>query len=137
MAPVPFSFGTENIGVKLLRMVVVRIRILFDRKSRNESSISEVPSVVNADGRAKVQRFSKNGCMPWRRLPGRNTGRFFPQEGRKMEAEGLERRASLALKEVLQKETLVLSLGAKLNIALLASVYGWFANNETVHLGVL
>ena len=54
-----------------------------------------------------------------------------------MEAEGLERRASLALKEVLQKETMVLSLGAKLNIALLSSVYGWFANNETVHLGVL
>ena len=35
------------------------------------------------------------------------------------------------------KETLVVSLGAKLNITKLAAVYDWFANNETVHLASL
>lgn len=62
---------------------------------------------------------------------------FYRKIGEDLEADGLPKKAVANLKQALMKETLVVSLGAKLNISKLTAVYDWFANNETVHLASL
>ena len=120
---------------------------LFDRDSRTAPSEFEVFYVDNSDGREKTYQygFSIQGSEiqeEWlytKAKTARNDYRtvFYRKKGEELEAEGLPRKAVENLKEALQKEALIVSLGAKLNIARLTAVYDWFANTETVHLATL
>lgn len=120
---------------------------LFDRDSRNEPSEFEVFYVDNSDGREKTYQYGfviqgTEILEEWlysKAKTARNAYRtiFYRKKGEEIEADGLPKKAVANLKEALLKETLIVSLGAKLNITKLTAVYDWFANNETVHLATL
>ena len=120
---------------------------LFDRESRNEPSEFEVFYVDNSDGREKTYQYgfvirgtevleewlyakAKTSRMDYRTI-------FYRKKDEELEADGLPRKAVENLKQALMKETLIVSLGAKLNIPRLATVYDWFVNTEAVHLSTL
>lgn len=123
------------------------IPYLFDRGSRNEPSEFEVFYVDNSDGREKTYQYgfviqgaeileewlyskAKTARTEYRTI-------FYRKKGEELEADGLPKKAVANLREALQKETLIVSLGAKLKIAILTAVYDWFSNCETVHLATL
>lgn len=120
---------------------------LFDRESREKPSEFEVFYVDQTDGKEKSYQYgfviqgaeileewlyskAKTSRSEYRTI-------FYRKKGEELEADGLAKKAVSNLKEALQKETLIVSLGAKLNIPALTAVYNWFANNETVHLVTL
>lgn len=120
---------------------------LFDRESRDNPSEFEVFYIDQTDGKEKTYQYgfvirgaeileewlyskAKTSRSDYRTI-------FYRKKGEELEADGLAKKAVSNLKEALQKETLIVSLGAKLNIPVLAAVYNWFANNETVHLATL
>lgn len=116
---------------------------LFDRESRDKPSEFEVFYVDQTNGREKTYQYGfviqnteimeewlyskAKTSLDYRTI-------FYRKKGEALEADGLGKKAVANLKEALQKETLIVSLGAKLNIALLTAVYNWFTNCETVHL---
>lgn len=120
---------------------------LFDRESRDKPSEFEVFYVDQTDGKEKSYQYgfviqnteileewlfskAKTSRSEYRTI-------FYRKKGEELEADGLAKKSVSNLKEALQKETLIVSLGAKLNIPLLTAVYNWFANNETIHLATL
>lgn len=120
---------------------------LFDRESRNEPSEFEVFFVDNSDGKERTYQYgfvlqgsevleewlyskAKTSRTEYRTI-------FYRKKGEELETDGLNKKAVENLKEALMKETLIVSLGAKLNITKLTMVYDWFANSETVHLAAL
>lgn len=120
---------------------------LFDRDSRTAPSEFEVFFVDNSDGREKTYQYgfviqgseileewlyskAKTARTDYRTI-------FYRKKGEELEADGLSKKAVENLKEALQKETLIVSLGAKLNVDKLIVIYDWFVNAETIHLVTL
>ena len=120
---------------------------LFDRDSRTSPSEFEVFYVDSSDGREKTYQygFTIQGSeileeWLYSKAKTARTGYrtiFYRKKGEELEADGLPRKAVENLKEALQMETLIVSLGAKLNIAKLTAVYDWFLGSETIHLATL
>lgn len=120
---------------------------LFNCESRYEPSEFEVFYVDHSDGKEKTYQYgfviqgtevleewlytkAKTARTKYRTV-------FYRRKDEELEADGLPKKAVENLKEALMNETLVVSLGAKLNIGKLTAVYDWFANCETAHLAAL
>ena len=117
---------------------------LFDKESRNEPSEFEVFYVDSTDEKEKTYQYgfvlsgtevieewlyskAKTNRKDYRTI-------FYRKKGEELETNGLPRKAVINLQNALMKETLIISLGAKLNISKLAQVYDWFSKNEAIHL---
>ena len=120
---------------------------LFDRTSREAPSEFEVFYVDDSDGREKTYQYGfvmkgsdvQEEWLYTKAKTARNSYKsvFYRKKGEELETEGLPKRAVENLKAALMPETLIVSLGAKLNIPKLSAVYEWFSRNETVHLETL
>ena len=120
---------------------------MFDRDSRNEPSEFEVFFMDASDTRERTYQYGfvilgSEILEEWLYSKARSSRSayrtiFYRKKGEELETDGLPKKTVENLKEALQKETLIVSLGAKLNIAKLKAVYDWFVNNETVHLASL
>ena len=120
---------------------------LFDRVSREEPSEFEVFYVDDSDGKGKTYQYGfvllgSEVLEEWlysKAKTARNSYRtvFYRKKGEEPEMDGLPKKAVQNLKAALMPETLIVSLGAKLNIPKLSSVYEWFSRNETIHLETL
>lgn len=120
---------------------------LFDRTSREEPSEFEVFYVDDSDGKGKTYQYGfvllgSEVLEEWlysKAKTARNSYRtvFYRKKGEELEMDGLPKKAAQNLKAALMPETLIVSLGAKLNIPKLSSVYEWFSRNETIHLETL
>lgn len=117
---------------------------LFDRKSREEPSIFEVFYTSDENGKEKTVQYGfaikgseiQEEWLYTKAKTARNTYRtvFYRKNGEVLKTDGLPRVAADNLKAALMPETLIVSLGAKLNIARLSDVFDWFSRNETFHL---
>ena len=123
---------------------VKAIPYLFDRASREEPSEFEVFYVDDSEGRGKTYQYGfvlrgsevQEEWLYTKAKTARNSYRtvFYRKNGEELEADGLPKKAVANLKAALMPETLIVSLGAKLNIPKLSAVFEWFSRNETVHL---
>ena len=117
---------------------------LFDRDSRNQPSEFEVFYVDNADEKERTYQYGfvlqgTEVLEEWLYSKAKTSKKdyrtiFYRKKGEDLEADGLPRKAVTNLKNALLKETLIVSLGAKLNIPKLTQVYDWFSKNEAIHL---
>ena len=121
------------------------IPFLFDENSRNQETTFEVFYVDNAEQTGKIYQY---GCSlkdsevveEWlysKAKTARNTYRtiFYRKSGEELEMNGFGKNHVENIKSALNKESLIVSLGAKLRIAKLKKVRDWFLENEVVNFG--
>lgn len=141
-----FNFGGEEdsrrkTGNHYLRV----IPFLFDEKSRDEETVFEVFYVDNADNSGKIYQYGfaikKDEIIEeWlysKAKTARNNYRtvFYRKKGEELEMNGFSKSHVENIKASLNKETLIVSLGARLRVAKLKKVRDWFLNNEILDFG--
>lgn len=118
---------------------------LFDKDSKNEPSTFEVFFIDNKDEKEKTYQygFSLLGnevVEEWlysKAKTARNSFRkiFYRRAVEDLDLEGLGRQAAKNVEAALEKETLIVSLGAKLKIEKLKRIRDWFVSNEVLDFG--
>lgn len=118
---------------------------LFDEKSRDEETVFEVFYVDNAENSGEIYQygFALKGdevVEEWLYTKA-DTARskyktvFCRKKGEELEVKGLSKSHVENIKASLNKETLIVSLGAKLRVPILEKVSNWFLNNEIHNFG--
>lgn len=141
-----FNFGDEDERRRKTGDAYVRVTpFLFDEESRNEETTFEVFYVDNSEDTGKTYQYGfslKNGEVveEWlysKAKTARNKYRtiFYRKKGEELEMNGFSKNHVENIKVSLNKESLIVSLGAKLRIAKLKKVRDWFLNNEIVDFG--
>lgn len=118
---------------------------LFDEKSRSGETIFEVFYIDNSENTGKTYQYGfslKNDEVveEWlysKAKTARNRYRtiFYRKKGEDLEMNGFSKNHVENIKASLNKESLIVSLGAKLRIEKLKKVRDWFLNNEIVNFG--
>lgn len=121
------------------------IPFLFDEKSRDEETVFEVFYVDNAEDSGKIYQYGfslkKDEVVEeWlysKAKTARNNYRtvFYRKKGEELEMNGFSKNHVENIKASLNKETLIVSLGARLRVAKLKKVRDWFLNNEILDFG--
>ena len=121
------------------------IPFLFDENSRNQETTFEVFYVDNAEQTGKIYQYGfslkdSEVVEEWlysKAKTARNTYRtiFYRKSGEELEMNGFGKNHVENIKSALNKESLIVSLGAKLRIAKLKKVRDWFLENEVVNFG--
>ena len=121
------------------------IPFLFDENSRNQETTFEVFYVDNAEQTGKIYQYGfslkdSEVVEEWlysKAKTARNTYRtiFYCKSGEELEMNGFGKNHVENIKSALNKESLIVSLGAKLRIAKLKKVRDWFLENEVVNFG--
>lgn len=141
-----FNFGGETESRRRRENDYLKvIPFLFDEKSRDEETVFEVFYVDNAENSGKIYQYGfsikKDEVIEeWlysKAKTARNNYRtiFYRKKGEELEMNGFSKNYVEIIKESLNKETLIVSLGAKLRIAKLKKVRDWFLNNEVLDFG--
>jgi AAA15 family ATPase/GTPase len=141
-----FKFGGENESRQKKDSDYVRVSpFLFDGKSKNEESVFEVFFVDHSENTGRTYQYGfalRNDEVEEEWLYSKaKTARhsykpiFYRKAGEEIEVDGLPTNAIENIKVALEKETLIVSLGAKLKIAKLKKVRDWFLNNAVVDFG--
>lgn len=117
---------------------------LFDHFSCNEPSSFEVFFTLPGDSTQRVYQYGfairKAEVVEEWLFTKAKTSRnyrtvFYREKGEDLDLSGIPQKMSELLRMTLQKETLIVSLGAKLNIATLAAVRDWFVSSRTIDFG--
>lgn len=117
---------------------------LLDAHSPNEVSSFEVYFIVSENNRVKTYNYgftigSDGVHEEWLNYQTKSSRgdykRVFYREGETLDLSGIAGKSQENVRIALEKETLVVSLGAKLKIASLKCVQDWFLNNELVDFG--
>lgn len=116
---------------------------LFDSKSKDAESLFEVYFIDSEENGAKTYNYgftvNSNGvCEEWlnrKTRTSRDFKRIFYRSEKELDFSGLPTKSHENLKIALEKETLVVSLGAKLKIEKLKLVENWFWFNEIANFG--
>ena len=121
------------------------IPFLFDENSRDAETIFEVFYVDNSEDTGKTYQYGfslKGGEVveEWlysKAKTARNTYRtvFYRKKGEELEMNGFSKNHVENITAALNRESLIVSLGAKLRIAKLKKVRDWFLGNEVVNFG--
>jgi len=141
-----FKFGGENDSRQKSDSTFLKVTpFLFDLKSRQQESTFEVFFVDNAENTGKIYQYGfalKNDEVveEWlysKAKTARNKYKtiFYRKKGEELEMNGLPKRSMENIRVALEKETLIVSLGAKLKIVKLKKVRDWFLNNEVMDFG--
>lgn len=141
-----FKFGDEDEKRRKKEDAYQKvIPFLFDENSRDRESTFEVFYVDNSEDTEKTYQygFSLKGSEvveEWlysKAKTARNTYRtiFYRKAGEGLEINGFSKNQVENIKSALNKESLVVSLGAKLRVAKLKKVRDWFLGNEVVDFG--
>lgn len=141
-----FKFGDENEGYRKSEKKYIEVTpFLFDDNSRNGETSFEVFYVDNLENTGKIYQygFVLNGrevVEEWlysKAKTARNKYRtiFYRKAGEELEINGIPKRQIENIKASLNKESLIVSLGAKLRIEKLKKVRDWFLKNEVISFG--
>lgn len=116
---------------------------LFDSKSKNEPSTFEVFFVDNSNDKYKVFQYgfslnSEEVLEEWLYTKAKTSSSyktiFYRKKGEETDYSGIKKNKD-NIELALEKETLIVSLGAKLKIDILKTVREWFLKNEIVDFG--
>lgn len=141
-----FNFGDEDVRRRKTGEAYVKVTpFLFDEESRNEETTFEVFYVDNTEDTGKTYQYGfslKNDEVveEWlysKAKTARNKYRtiFYRKKGEELEMNGFSKNHVENIKASLNKESLIVSLGAKLRITKLKKVRDWFLSNEIVDFG--
>lgn len=117
---------------------------LFDSKSKNAESSFEVYFIDSEENGAKTYNYgftinSLGVCEEWLNYKSKTSRgdykRIFYRNGNEYDFSGIPTKSQENLKIALEKETLVVSLGAKLKISKLKFIRDWFLNNDFADFG--
>lgn len=118
---------------------------LYDEKSRNEETTFEVFYVDNSEDTGRIYQYGfslkdNEVVEEWlysKAKTARNNYRtvFYRKKDEELEMNGFGKSHVENIKSALNKESLIVSLGAKLRIEKLKKVRDWFLNNVTVDFG--
>ena len=138
-----FAFGGESDNKQVKKMPAKPF--LFDVESKSAPSIFEVLFIDSEDSRERTYQygFSLQGTEvveEWlytKAKTARNNYKcvFYRKKGEELQADGLTAKNLELLKIALEKEVLIVSLGAKLKITKLKVVRDWFLKNDVIDFG--
>lgn len=141
-----FKFGGENDGRQKGDSEYIKVNpFLFDTTSREGESTFEVFFIDNSDTTGKIYQYgfalqNDEVVEEWfysKAKTARNRYKtiFYRKKGTDLEMYGLPKSSVENINAALEKETLIVSLGAKLKISKLKRVRDWFVNNEVADFG--
>lgn len=141
-----FNFGGEEDSRRKKENDYPKVTpFLFDEKSCDEETTFEVFYVDNAENSGKVYQYGfslkrDEVVEEWlysKAKTARNNYRtiFYRKKGEELEINGFSKNHVENIKASLNKETLIVSLGAKLRVAKLKKVRDWFLNNDILDFG--
>lgn len=139
-----FAYGGEEMGKKDKTDFIEPTPFLFDADSHDSESSFEVYFVDLEKNGAKSYHYgftvNKNGIgEEWLNVrpksSRRDFKRIFYRNGDDLDLTGIARKNQDNIRVALEKETLVVSLGAKLKIAKLKFIRDWFMGNEFANFG--
>lgn len=117
---------------------------LFDAESANAESSFEVYFIDSEENGAKTYNYgfaidNEGVCEEWLNYKAKSSRgeykRIFYRNREEYDFTGIPAKSQENLKIALEKETLVVSLGAKLKIAKLKFIRDWFLNNDFADFG--
>ncbi|MDD4772782.1 MAG: ATP-binding protein [Eubacteriales bacterium] len=141
-----FAFGGDSDDIKNRSEILRPVPFLFDADSKNRESLFEVYFIDSEENGAKTYNYgftlnqdgvneewlnykSKSSRGDYRRIFYRNTA------DNELDLSGIPQKSQDNIKIALEKETLVVSLGAKLKITKLQHIRDWFINNDFADFG--
>ncbi len=141
-----FKFGGEEESRRKTEEEYLKVTpFLFDEIRRDEETTFEVFYVDNSEKTGKIYQYGfslqKDEVIEeWlysKAKTARNSYRtiFYRKKGEELEMNGFSKSHVENIKASLNKESLIVSLGAKLRVAKLKKVRDWFLNNEIIDFG--
>jgi len=139
-----FGYGGDETGIKGKSEFLSPTPFLFDRNSRDMESSFEVYFIVSEEAGAKSYNYGftvdQNGVNEeWLNYKSKTSRgdykRIFYRNGNHVDLVGIASKSQENIKIALEKETLIVSLGAKLKIAKLKLIRDWFLGNEFADFG--
>lgn len=141
-----FKFGGEEDSRRKTETDYLKVTpFLFDGKSRDEETTFEVFYIDNTETTGKIYQYgfsikSDEVVEEWlysKAKTARNNYRtvFYRKKGEELEMNGFSKSHVENIKASLNKESLIVSLGAKLRVAKLKKVRDWFLNNDIIDFG--
>ena len=137
-----FGYGGESSERKRNEHTMRRSPFAFDRSSKGEESTFEVYFVTSEEDGGKSYNYGfaldDSGITEeWLNVKSKTAREFKPifYRGDMLDLTGLSPRSRENLQDALEKETLIVSLGAKLKIAKLKLVRDWFLNIDFSNFG--
>ena len=117
---------------------------LFDNQSKNAESSFEVYFVDCSGSREIIYNYgftinSTGVCEEWLNSSTKTSRghfkRIFYRNQEECEFDGIPEKSRASIRAGLEKETLIISLGARIRIAKLKTIYNWFQCNEFADFG--
>ena len=141
-----FDFGGDNENKKTRKGFLKPTPFLFDNDSKNAESLFEVYFIDPEESGAKTFNYgftidSEGINEEWLNYKTKSSRGEFKRIFYRNESEseydfsGIPSKSQENLKIALQKETLIVSLGAKLKIQKLKHIRDWFINNDFADFG--
>ncbi|MGD9568093.1 MAG: ATP/GTP-binding protein [Sedimentibacter sp.] len=139
-----FKFGGDAGNKKKTEYRYTKVTpFLFNSKSKDQESTFEVFFTDGLDSKQKSYQygFSINQeeileeWLFYKTKTSREYRTLFYRKGREIDFVGITKSSADNIKVALEKETLIVSLGAKLKVTKLKLVRDWFINNEIVNYG--
>lgn len=138
------EYGDESEGKKKKSKFFKPTPFLFDTESKNMESSFEVYFIDSEENGAKTYNygFTVNNagvCEEWLNCKTKSSrGKYkkiFYRNGEEYEFDGIPVKSQENIEVALEKETLIVSLGAKLKIAKLKFIRDWFLDNDFADFG--
>jgi len=139
-----FAYGGNDSSKKSKLDFMTPTPFLFDTVSQNLESSFEVHFIDSEANGAKSYNYgftvNKNGVSEeWLNYKSKSSRgdykRIFYRNNDALDLPGIEAKRQENIRVALEKETLIVSLGAKLRIAKLKFIRDWFINNEFADFG--
>lgn len=141
-----FKFGDEEENWRKKKADYLKVSpFMFDDNSRNEETTFEVFYVDPTESTGKIYQYGfsikeDEVVEEWlytKAKTARNRYRtvFYRKKGEELEMNGFSKSHVENIRVSLNKESLIVSLGAKLRVAKLKKVRDWFLNNEIIDFG--
>jgi hypothetical protein len=139
-----FSYGGDKSGKKSKSEFLQPTPFLFDANSKDAESSFEIYFISSEETGAKSYNygFTVNQVginEEWLNYKSKSSRggykRIFYRNGKELDLSGIAPKSQENLKIALEKETLIVSLGAKLKIAKLKLIRDWFLDNEFADFG--
>ncbi len=138
------EYGEEADSKKKKKKFFKPTPFLFDTESKNAESSFEVYFIDSEENGARTYNYgfsvnSSGVCEEWLNSKSKSSRgdykKIFYRHGNTLDMPGIPAKSQENIKIALSKETLVVSLGAKLKIAKLKFIRDWFLNNDFADFG--
>ena len=138
-----FAYGGEEDKGNNNQRRMIRTPFLFDEYSRNEESSFEVYYITSEEEGSKTYNYGfaldDNGVTEeWLNVKAKTSKEFkrvFYRDRLELDLKGIPAKSQENIKIALEKETLIVSLGAKLKISKFKMIRDWFLNVNFTNFG--